>query len=39
MNFKYMPELDLRWAYPALLSVMAAVVIFMLVYFRVKKWL
>jgi magnesium transporter len=39
MNFKYMPELDLRWAYPALLSVMAVVVIFMLVYFRVKKWL
>jgi magnesium transporter len=39
MNFKYMPELDLHWGYPALLVVMAAIVISMLVYFRIKKWL
>jgi hypothetical protein len=31
MNFKYMPELDLHWAYPALLAVMAVIVISMLV--------
>jgi magnesium transporter len=39
MNFKYMPELDLPWAYPVLLLLMAFVVILMLVYFRRKKWL
>jgi magnesium transporter len=39
MNFKYMPELDLHWAYPALLIVMAAIAISMLIYFRIKKWL
>ena len=37
--FKYMPELDLHWVYPALLIVMAAVAISMLVFFRIKKWL
>jgi magnesium transporter len=39
MNFKYMPELDMRWAYPALLIVMATIAISMLVFFRIKKWL
>jgi magnesium transporter len=39
MNFKYMPELDLHWTYPALLIVMAVIAISMLVFFRVKKWL
>ena len=39
MNFKYMPELDLPWAYPVLLLLMGAVVVLMLVYFRRKKWL
>jgi magnesium transporter len=39
MNFKYMPELDWRWGYPAVLAVMASVVVVMLVYFRKKEWL
>lgn len=39
MNFKYMPELDLPWAYPLLLIIMALVVVLMFVYFRRKKWL
>jgi magnesium transporter len=39
MNFKYMPELEWRWGYPAIGLVMAAVAIVMLVYFRKKKWL
>lgn len=39
MNFKFMPELDWTWGYPAVLLVMAAVAVFMLVYFRRKKWL
>jgi len=39
MNFKYMPELEWRWGYPAVGLVMAAVAVVMLVYFRKKKWL
>jgi len=39
MNFKYMPGLEWRWGFFALLFLMFAVVIGMLVYFRKKKWL
>jgi magnesium transporter len=39
MNFKYMPELEWHWGYPAVLLVMAIVAIYMLVYFRRKKWI
>jgi magnesium transporter len=39
MNFKYMPELDWQWGYPAILIIMALIGISMLVYFRIKKWL
>ena len=39
MNFEYLPELHYRWAYPASLGVMAAVVIGMLGYFRRRGWL
>ncbi|MCB2187205.1 MAG: magnesium/cobalt transporter CorA [Deltaproteobacteria bacterium] len=39
MNFKYMPELDWRWGYPAVLLVMALVVGAMLWFFRRRKWL
>ncbi len=39
MNFRYMPELEWRWAYPAVLLLMLAIVAVMLVYFRRKKWL
>ncbi len=38
MNFKNMPELDWRWGYPAVLLLMATVVVYMLFYFRRKKW-
>ncbi|NNF25918.1 MAG: magnesium and cobalt transport protein CorA, partial [Gemmatimonadetes bacterium] len=38
MNFDTMPELHIPWAYPALLSVMGAVGIGMLVYFKRKGW-
>ena len=34
-----MPELNWYWGYPALLGVMAALVVFMLVYFRRKGWI
>ena len=39
MNFKYMPELEWRWGYFALWGVMIVIAIFMLIYFRRKKWL
>ena len=39
MNFKYMPELGWKWAYPAVWLVMTIVVIVMLIYFNRKKWL
>jgi magnesium transporter len=38
MNFKHMPELAWRWGYPLILSVMAAIGISMMVYFKKKKW-
>jgi magnesium transporter len=39
MNFKYMPELDWHWGYFALWTLMIAIGISMLIYFRRKKWL
>ncbi len=39
MNFKHMPELELKWAYPASLGVMAATTVGMLIYFWRKRWL
>ncbi len=39
MNFKNMPELALEWGYPAVLVVMALLVLGMMIYFRKKKWL
>ena len=38
MNFKNMPEIEWPWAYFALWGVMITVVLFMLFYFRRKKW-
>ncbi|MFH0963816.1 MAG: magnesium/cobalt transporter CorA [Planctomycetota bacterium] len=39
MNFKHMPELDWHWGYPAVLSLMLAITVFMLLKFRRRKWL
>jgi magnesium transporter len=39
MNFEYMPELGIRWAYPAVLGVMLALGVSMLWYFKKRKWL
>ena len=39
MNFKYMPELEQKWGYPAVLLTMLTIAISMLVYFRKKKWI
>ena len=39
MNFKYMPELEWRWGYPAIGLIMVGIGVFMLIYFRKRKWL
>lgn len=39
MNFRYMPELEWRWGYFALIGVMTAVAAGMIAFFKKKKWL
>lgn len=39
MNFKYMPELDFWWGYPAVLGLMLIVALGMLLFFRTRKWM
>jgi magnesium transporter len=39
MNFKYMPELESPWGYPACLLLMAAIVVVALIWFRQKGWI
>lgn len=39
MNFKYFPELDFPWAYPVFWVITVITIVFMLVFFRKKKWL
>jgi magnesium transporter len=39
MNFKYMPELSLPYAYPLALLVMILAAVLPYVYFKWRKWL
>lgn len=39
MNFTSMPELHWRWGYVMVISVMSAMAVTMLIYFRRKKWI
>jgi len=39
MNFRFMPELEAPWGYPAILIFMLMVVVVMLAYFRRKEWI
>jgi magnesium transporter len=39
MNFHFMPELEIPWAYPAVWLVMIAIAISMLFFFRRRHWL
>jgi magnesium transporter len=39
MNFRYMPELEWRWGYPAVWLMVVIIGISMLIYFKRKKWL
>jgi magnesium transporter len=39
MNFKYMPELEWRWGYPAIWFAVVLISVSMLIYFKRKRWL
>jgi magnesium transporter len=39
MNFEYMPELKLRWAYPALWCFFITISVSLIIYFKQKKWI
>lgn len=39
MNFRHMPELEWPWGYPMVLALMIGIVVFMLAYFKRKRWL
>jgi len=39
MNFKYMPELQYKWAYPAVIVLSIGIVIGSIILFKKKKWL
>jgi magnesium transporter len=39
MNFEHMPELHLRWAYPALWLVILSIAGLMLLHFRRRRWI
>ena len=39
MNFHYMPELYKKWGYPAVMVLMAVVVISIYIWFKRKKWM
>lgn len=39
MNFKFMPELEWRWAYFGVWSVIVSIVLIMVIYFKKRKWL
>lgn len=39
MNFEFMPELQKKWGYPAVLIIMAVITFFIFVWFKKRKWL
>jgi len=39
MNFKFMPELEISWAYPLLWLIMISIGVSMFFYFRKKEWI
>ena len=39
MNFRYMPELELKWSYPLFWVLVTAIIVLMVVWFKRKKWL
>lgn len=39
MNFRFMPELDSRWGYPAVVSLMVVICLVLYASFRRRGWL
>ncbi|HPO46117.1 MAG TPA: CorA family divalent cation transporter, partial [Spirochaetota bacterium] len=39
MNFRFMPETEWRWAYFAVIGLMAAIGLSMFAYFKRKRWI
>jgi magnesium transporter len=39
MNFDYLPEIHIKWAYPVLWIIMIALSLAMIIYMKFKKWL
>lgn len=39
MNFRYMPELEFRYAYPVVIILSVLIVLISLIFFKKKKWL
>ncbi len=39
MNFKYMPELDSRWGYPAVICLCLSILLGSLLILKKKKWM
>ena len=39
MNFRFMPELEQRWGYPAVLGLMGVISLVIFVWFRRRGWL
>ena len=39
MNFKYMPELEYKWSYPAVILLSASIVALCIMYIKRKKWM
>jgi magnesium transporter len=39
MNFRFMPELDQTWAYPAIWGIMAGIAFGMIIFFKRRKWM
>jgi len=38
MNFKYMPELEQQWGYPAVLTLMVGIAVSMILFVKRKRW-
>jgi magnesium transporter len=39
MNFKFMPELNKKWSYPAVIILMVIITVVIYLWFKRKKWL
>jgi magnesium transporter len=38
MNFRFMPEINWKWSYFAVWAVIIGIAVYMIIYFKRKKW-